>query len=83
MRGKLFTFRYSATMGGFDNSPLIEFTRAFREHVELPGQHLVPASHELVELHALQSGTGYRPSIACAMTDFVSSGKFLPSIHCR
>ena len=28
-------------------------------------------------------GTGYRPSIACAMTDFVSSGKSESSIHRR
>ena len=37
MRIKLFTFRYSATLGGFDESVLLEFTRdkeivAFREH---------------------------------------------------
>jgi len=37
MRVKLFTFRYSATLGGFDDSPLTEFLRdkevlAFREH---------------------------------------------------
>ncbi|MBI4602809.1 MAG: HRDC domain-containing protein [Planctomycetes bacterium] len=37
MRVKLFTFRYSATIGGFDDSPLAEFTRdkevlQFREH---------------------------------------------------
>lgn len=37
MRVKLFTFRYSATLGGFDEDPLQEFLRdkevlAFREH---------------------------------------------------
>jgi len=37
MRVKLFTFRYSATLGGFDETPLEEFARdkevlAFREH---------------------------------------------------
>ena len=37
MRIKLFTFRYSATLGGFDDTSLLEFTRdkeivAFREH---------------------------------------------------
>jgi len=37
MRVKLFTFRYSATLGGFDETPLAEFVRdkevlAFREH---------------------------------------------------
>jgi hypothetical protein len=37
MRIKLLTFRYSATLGGFDDTTLIEFTRdkkaiAFREH---------------------------------------------------
>ncbi|MCP3920021.1 MAG: hypothetical protein GY711_31210 [bacterium] len=37
MRVKIFTFRYSATLGGFDETPLQEFARdkevlAFREH---------------------------------------------------
>lgn len=37
MRIKLFTLRYSATLGGFDDTPLSDFTRdkeivAFREH---------------------------------------------------
>ena len=37
MQVKLFTFRYSATLGGFDDTPLLEFTRdkelvAFREY---------------------------------------------------
>ncbi len=37
MRVKLFTFRYSSTLGGFDDTPLVEFTRDrtvldFREH---------------------------------------------------
>ncbi len=37
MRVKLFTFRYSATLGGIDDSPVTEFTRdeellTFREH---------------------------------------------------
>jgi superfamily II DNA helicase RecQ len=37
MRVKLFTFRYSATLGGFDDTPLAEFIRdkevlSFREH---------------------------------------------------
>ena len=37
MRVKLFTFRYSSTLGGFDDSPISEFTRdkdvlTFREH---------------------------------------------------
>jgi superfamily II DNA helicase RecQ len=37
MRVKLFTFRYSATLGGFDDTALTDFTRdkeviAFREH---------------------------------------------------
>lgn len=37
MRVKLFTFRYSATLGGFDDTPLADFVRdrevvAFREH---------------------------------------------------
>jgi superfamily II DNA helicase RecQ len=37
MRIKLMTFRYSATLGGFDDTPLVDFTRdkevvAFREH---------------------------------------------------
>jgi HRDC domain-containing protein len=36
-RAKLFTFRYSATLGGFDDSPLLQFVRdkevlSFREH---------------------------------------------------
>jgi|GEM_PF-1226959 len=40
MRIKLFTFRYSATLGGFDDTPLVEFIRnkelvAFREHFYL------------------------------------------------
>ena len=37
MRVKLFTLRYSATLGGFDETPVAEFTRdkellGFREH---------------------------------------------------
>jgi len=37
MRIKLFTFRYSASLGGFDDTPLTQFVRdkevlAFREH---------------------------------------------------
>jgi ATP-dependent DNA helicase RecQ len=37
MRVKLMTLRYSATLGGFDDTPLVDFTRdkeviAFREH---------------------------------------------------
>ena len=37
MRVKLMTFRYSATLGGFDDTPLVEFIRdkevlSFREH---------------------------------------------------
>lgn len=37
MRVKLFTLRYSSTLGGFDDTPLVEFTRSqdvltFREH---------------------------------------------------
>ncbi len=37
MRVKLFTLRYSATMGGFDEAPLLDFVRdketlSFREH---------------------------------------------------
>ena len=37
MRVKLLTFRYSATLGGFDDTPLVDFARdkeviAFREH---------------------------------------------------
>ena len=37
MRVKLFTFRYSATLGGFDDRPLTHFVRdkevlSFREH---------------------------------------------------
>lgn len=40
MRVKLLTFRYSATLGGFDDSALVDFTRdkeviAFREHFYL------------------------------------------------
>lgn len=40
MRIKLLTFRYSATLGGFDDTPLVDFTRdkeviAFREHFYL------------------------------------------------
>lgn len=37
MRVKLFTFRYSATLGGFDDTPLVDYVRdkeivSFREH---------------------------------------------------
>jgi len=37
MRVKIQTFRYSATLGGFDDTPLVDFARdkeivAFREH---------------------------------------------------
>ncbi len=37
MRVKLLTFRYSSSLGGFDDTPLLEFTRdkevlSFREH---------------------------------------------------
>lgn len=40
MRVKLITFRYSATLGGFDDTALVDFTRdkeviAFREHFYL------------------------------------------------
>jgi hypothetical protein len=40
MRIKLFTFRYSAALGGFDDTPLVKFIRdkelvAFREHFYL------------------------------------------------
>ena len=40
MRIKLLTFRYSATLGGFDDTALVDFTRdkeviAFREHFYL------------------------------------------------
>ena len=37
MRVRIFTFRYSSTLGGFDDTPLTDFTRdketlQFREH---------------------------------------------------
>ena len=37
VRVKLFTFRYSSTLGGFDETPLAEFTRG-KESISLSGR---------------------------------------------
>ena len=64
MRVKLLTFRYSATLGGFDDRALLDFTRdveviAFREHLYLANEvpHLSCVVHyqdAVVLVEALQ-----------------------------
>ena len=53
MRVKLFTLRYSATLGGFDETPLAEFARdkevlAFREHMAPATVHTSNAGRALM-----------------------------------
>ena len=77
MRIKLFTFRYSATLGGFDESPLQEFVRnkevvAYREHFyavnEVPHMTCVPTWQDAVlsdrDLETAREVLGSAPSPA-------------------
>jgi superfamily II DNA helicase RecQ len=70
MRVKLFTFRYSSTLGGFDDRPLVHFMRdkevlAFREHFfcvnEVPHllcvltwQDALVSNHDMTSAHELR-----------------------------
>lgn len=71
MRIKLLTFRYSATLGGFDDTALVDFTRdkeviAFREHFYLVNEvpHLSCVVHyqdAVVERAALDAAREIAP----------------------
>lgn len=78
MRVKIQTFRYSATLGGFDDTPLVDFARdkeivAFREHFytvnEVP--HLTCVVHyqdAIVPAEALQAAREIQPRMASGVT---------------
>ncbi len=76
MRIKLLTFRYSATLGGFDDTTLVDFTRdkeviAFREHLYLVNEvpHLSCVVHyqdAVVPQAALEHARHAAPSLSPA-----------------
>ncbi|MSP15191.1 MAG: hypothetical protein EXR73_01035 [Myxococcales bacterium] len=92
MRVRLLTFRYSATLGGFDDTPLVELLRdkeliSFREHFfavnEVPHLTCVVTWQEaLVPTHRIGSGAavGAVPSAAASgRTETAARARFEPT----